>query len=68
VRAAARARAHQASAAAADEVNDQLGRYMRVAYRKVRERAEDLETTMRRAAFAIGIARVAEVAHLRGYV
>jgi glutamate dehydrogenase (NAD(P)+) len=51
-----------------DEVNDQLGRYMRVAYRKVRERAEDLETTMRRAAFAIGIARVAEVAHLRGYV
>lgn len=51
-----------------EEVNEQLSRYMRTAYRKVRERAEDLETTMRRAAFAIGISEVAEVAHLRGYV
>lgn len=50
------------------EVNDQLGRYMRTAYRKVRERADDMETTMRRAAFAIGIEEVAEAAHLRGYV
>ncbi|MBW3606658.1 MAG: glutamate dehydrogenase [Actinobacteria bacterium] len=51
-----------------EEVNEQLSRYMRTAYRKVRERAEDLETTMRRAAFAIGISEVAEVARLRGYV
>ncbi|CAN5881535.1 Glu/Leu/Phe/Val dehydrogenase dimerization domain-containing protein [soil metagenome] len=51
-----------------DKVNKQLSKYMRTAYRKVRERAEDMETTMRRAAFAIGISEVAEVAHLRGYV
>jgi glutamate dehydrogenase (NAD(P)+) len=50
------------------QVNDELGRYMRTAYRRVRERADDLETTMRRAAFAIGISAVAEAAHLRGYV
>ncbi|HEX6254780.1 MAG TPA: Glu/Leu/Phe/Val dehydrogenase dimerization domain-containing protein [Euzebyales bacterium] len=50
------------------QVNEELSRYMRAAYRKVRERAEDLETTMRRAAFAIGISKVAEAAHLRGYV
>ncbi len=51
-----------------EQVNEQLGRYMRTAYRKVRERSEDLETTLRRAAFAIGISEVAEAAHLRGYV
>lgn len=49
-------------------VNDELANYMRAAYRKVRERADDMETTMRRAAFAIGISEVAEAAHLRGYV
>jgi hypothetical protein len=41
---------------------------MRTAYRKVRERASDLETTLRRAAFALGIGEVSEAAHLRGYV
>jgi glutamate dehydrogenase (NAD(P)+) len=51
-----------------EEVNTQLGRYMRAGYRRVRERTEQLDTTMRRAAFAIGIAEVAEAAHLRGYV
>lgn len=51
-----------------EQVNEELSTYMRRAYRRVRERADDMETTMRRAAFAIGIAEVAEVAHLRGYV
>jgi len=50
------------------QVNDELRRHMRAAYRKVRDRAADLETTLRRAAFAIGISEVAEAAHLRGYV
>jgi glutamate dehydrogenase (NAD(P)+) len=50
------------------QVNDELARYMRRAYRKVRDRAETMGTTMRRAAFAIGISEVAEAAHLRGYV
>jgi glutamate dehydrogenase (NAD(P)+) len=51
-----------------ERVNEQLGHHMRSAYRKVRDRAADMETTLRRAAFAIGISRVAEAAHLRGYV
>lgn len=50
------------------QVNDELGRYLRSAYRKVRERADAMDTTMRRGAFAIGIGAVAEAAHLRGYV
>ncbi|HSJ46196.1 MAG TPA: Glu/Leu/Phe/Val dehydrogenase dimerization domain-containing protein [Euzebyales bacterium] len=50
------------------QVNDELRRYMRAAYRKVRDRASDLETTLRRAAFAIGITEVAAAAHLRGYI
>ena len=50
------------------QVNEELRRYMRAAYRKVRDRASDLETTLRRAAFAIGISEVSEAAHLRGYV
>jgi len=51
-----------------DDVNARLGRRMRTAYNKVCDCAEDLETTLRRAAFAIGISQVAEAAHLRGYV
>lgn len=51
-----------------EKVNEQLARYMRTAYRRVREQAEDMETTLRRAAYAIGITEVAEAAHLRGYV
>jgi glutamate dehydrogenase (NAD(P)+) len=49
-------------------VNEELSRYMRTAYRKVSDRASDPETTLRRAAFAIGISEVSEAAHLRGYV
>jgi glutamate dehydrogenase (NAD(P)+) len=51
-----------------EQVNEQLGRHMRTAYRRVRDQAEDMQTTLRRAAFAIGISRVAEAAHLRGYI
>jgi glutamate dehydrogenase/leucine dehydrogenase len=51
-----------------DQVNQRLAERMRTAYRKVSDCAEDLETTLRRAAFAIGITHVAEAAHLRGYV
>ncbi|HSK95969.1 MAG TPA: Glu/Leu/Phe/Val dehydrogenase dimerization domain-containing protein [Euzebyales bacterium] len=51
-----------------ERVNDQLGNHMRAGYRRVSGRAHDMETTLRRAAFAIGIARVSEAAHLRGYV
>ena len=51
-----------------ERVNEQLGRHMRDAYHSVRMRAEIMETTLRRAAFAIGISSVAEAAHLRGYV
>ena len=51
-----------------EEVNEQLGRHMRTGYQRVRDRAEDMQTTLRRAAFAIGISRVSEAAHLRGYI
>jgi glutamate dehydrogenase (NAD(P)+) len=51
-----------------DHVNEQLGRHMRSAYARVLGRAQDMETTLRRAAFAIGISRVSEAAHLRGYI
>ena len=51
-----------------NQVNERLAERMRTAYRKVSECAADLETTLRRAAFAIGITHVAEAAHLRGYV
>jgi glutamate dehydrogenase (NAD(P)+) len=51
-----------------DEVNEQLGRHMRSGYQRVQGRAEDMHTTLRRAAFAIGISRVSEAAHLRGYI
>jgi glutamate dehydrogenase (NAD(P)+) len=51
-----------------DHVNEQLGRHMRDAYARVLGRAQDMETTLRRAAFAIGISRVSEAAHLRGYI
>ena len=51
-----------------EQVNEQLGRHMRTAYERVRNRADDMHTTLRRAAFAIGMTRVAEAAHLRGYI
>jgi glutamate dehydrogenase (NAD(P)+) len=51
-----------------EQVNEQLGRHMRTAYQRVRDRAEDMHTTLRRSAFAIGISRVSEAAHLRGYI
>jgi glutamate dehydrogenase (NAD(P)+) len=51
-----------------ERVNQQLGRHMRGAYARVLGRANDMETSLRRAGFAIGISRVAEAAHLRGYI
>jgi glutamate dehydrogenase (NAD(P)+) len=51
-----------------DEVNEQLGRHMRIGYQRVQGRADDMHTSLRRAAFAIGISRVSEAAHLRGYI
>jgi len=51
-----------------EQVNEQLGRHMRTAYERVSNRADDMHTTLRRAAFAIGMTRVAEAAHLRGYI
>ena len=51
-----------------ERVNDELGHIMRRAYRQVRDRAGSDECDLRRAAFMIGVDRVANAAHLRGYV
>ena len=53
---------------AEDRVNAELGTHLRTAYRQVRERSESEGHDLRHAAFAIAIERVAEAAHLRGYV
>ncbi len=50
------------------EVNDRLGRTMRGAYRSVDAKAKEDKTTLRLAAYQVGIERVAEAARLRGYV
>jgi glutamate dehydrogenase (NAD(P)+) len=50
------------------EVNDRLGKTMRTAYREVNAHAEKEDITLRRAAYEVGIARVAEAAKTRGYV
>ncbi|MBA2730868.1 MAG: glutamate dehydrogenase [Euzebyaceae bacterium] len=49
-------------------VNDELGKHMRSAYGQVRNYAQANETDLRQAAFSIAVDRVAEAAHLRGYV
>ncbi|MDQ3528640.1 MAG: glutamate dehydrogenase [Actinomycetota bacterium] len=49
-------------------VNDELGKHMRNAYGQVRNYASANGTDLRRAGFSIAVERVAEAAHLRGYV
>jgi glutamate dehydrogenase (NAD(P)+) len=51
-----------------DEINDRLGRIMRKAYRAVHERADADGVPLRVAAYEIGIERVVEAAHTRGYI
>ncbi|MEX2431286.1 MAG: Glu/Leu/Phe/Val dehydrogenase dimerization domain-containing protein [Dehalococcoidia bacterium] len=51
-----------------DEVNDKLQERMVRAYRAVAEKAKQRSITFREAAFEIGVARVARVAELRGFV
>ncbi|MBA3621139.1 MAG: glutamate dehydrogenase [Euzebyales bacterium] len=49
-------------------VNDELGKHMRGAYGQVHNYAQANDTDLRQAAFSIAVERVAEAAHLRGYV
>ena len=51
-----------------DEVNGRLERIMRRAYGEVAERAEGEQSSLRVAAFALGIERVLEAAQTRGYI
>jgi glutamate dehydrogenase (NAD(P)+) len=50
------------------EVNDKLGTAMRRSYREVAARAKEEETSLRVAAYELGIARVLEAARTRGYL
>jgi glutamate dehydrogenase (NAD(P)+) len=50
------------------EVNDRLGRIMRKAYRDVSTRASEHDTSLRIAAYELGIERVLEAAVTRGYI
>ncbi|MBA2530245.1 MAG: glutamate dehydrogenase [Euzebyales bacterium] len=51
-----------------DRVNAELAEHMTTAYRQVRDAAAAKEVDFRHAAFAIAMERVANAAHLRGYV
>jgi glutamate dehydrogenase (NAD(P)+) len=51
-----------------DEVNDKLHRIMTRAYQEVSRRAESGATSMRVAAYELGIERVVEAARTRGYL
>ena len=51
-----------------ERVNTELGKVMRDACRQVRERSQLDGTSLREAAFTISVERVAQAAHLRGYV
>ncbi len=51
-----------------DEVNQELDSIISRAYRNVRETAESKGIGYRDAAYLIGVGRVAEVAHLRGFI
>jgi glutamate dehydrogenase (NAD(P)+) len=51
-----------------DEVNERLQRVMRKAYTDIASYAENKTLSLREAAFAIAVERVARAAHLRGYV
>jgi glutamate dehydrogenase (NAD(P)+) len=50
------------------EVNDRLGRIMRKAFREVSARSHETGTSLREAAFELGIERVVEAATVRGYI
>jgi glutamate dehydrogenase (NAD(P)+) len=50
------------------EVNDKLGTILRRAYREVVARQREEDTSMRVAAFELGIERVVQAARTRGYV
>jgi glutamate dehydrogenase (NAD(P)+) len=50
------------------EINDKLGTIMRRAFREVDALARERELTMRQAAYEVGISRVVEAAHTRGYI
>ena len=52
----------------ADRVDEELQKIMTRAYRAVRETRERERVTYREAAFLIGVARVAHVAQLRGFI
>ena len=51
-----------------ETVNKELNKKMTTAYQQVRDMAKDKETNLRRAGFCLAVQRVAEAAHLRGYV
>jgi glutamate dehydrogenase (NAD(P)+) len=50
------------------EVNDRLGRIMRKAFREVSARAGEHDTSLRIAAYELGIERVVDAAIARGYI
>jgi glutamate dehydrogenase (NAD(P)+) len=50
------------------EVNDRLGRIMRKAFREVSARAKESDSSLRMAAYELGIERVMEAARMRGYI
>ena len=50
------------------EVNDRLGRIMRKAFREVSARSRESGTSLREAAYELGIERVVEAATVRGYI
>jgi glutamate dehydrogenase (NAD(P)+) len=49
-------------------VNEELGERLRAAYRQVRDAAAEGNVTLREAAFAIAVERVAQSIRLRGFV
>ena len=51
-----------------EEVNTELRKKMTAAYQQVRDQAQTQKSNLRRAGFALAVERVAEAAHLRGYV
>lgn len=51
-----------------DRFNVELGRKLRTAYRATADFADEHDCTLRQAAFAIGIDRVAQASRLRGYI
>jgi glutamate dehydrogenase (NAD(P)+) len=50
------------------EINDKLGNIMRRAFREVDAVAKERGITLRNASYEVGIKRVLETAHLRGYI